>query len=60
MQQQKSNELIAYTYSHLYSFATTGLRFTVYGPWGRPDMAIYLFTDAIITINQLKCSIMVS
>ena len=46
---KKSNELMAHTYSHLYGFATTGLRFfTVYGPWGRPDMAIYLFTKAII------------
>lgn len=52
---KKSNELMAHTYSHLYGFATTGLRFfTVYGPWGRPDMAMFLFTDAIIndrTIN---------
>ena len=45
---KKSNELMAHTYSHLYGIATTGLRFfTVYGPWGRPDMAIYLFTKAI-------------
>ncbi|MFD1294198.1 NAD-dependent epimerase [Lutibacter holmesii] len=45
---KKSNELMAYTYSHLYGIPTTGLRFfTVYGPWGRPDMAIYLFADAI-------------
>lgn len=45
---KKSNELMAYTYSHLYGIPTTGLRFfTVYGPWGRPDMAIYLFTSAI-------------
>ena len=43
-----SNELIAHTYSHLYNLNTTGLRFfTVYGPWGRPDMAIYIFTDKI-------------
>ena len=50
-----SNELIAYTYSHLYKFETIGLRFfTVYGPWGRPDMALFLFTKAILeneTIN---------
>ncbi|MCC5908053.1 MAG: NAD-dependent epimerase [Balneolaceae bacterium] len=45
---KKSNELMAYTYSHLYSLPTTGLRFfTVYGPWGRPDMALYIFTKAI-------------
>tara|TARA_B100001057_G_C22737467_1_gene906387 strand:- start:204 stop:1226 length:1023 start_codon:yes stop_codon:yes gene_type:complete len=45
---KKSNELIAYTYSHLYNIETIGLRFfTVYGPWGRPDMAYFLFTDAI-------------
>lgn len=45
---KKSNELMAYTYSHLYGLPTSGMRFfTVYGPWGRPDMAIYLFTDAI-------------
>lgn len=46
---KRSDELIAYTYSDLYGFPTTGLRFfTVYGPWGRPDMAYYSFTDAII------------
>lgn len=46
---KRSNELMAHTYSHLYGFPTTGLRFfTVYGPWGRPDMAMFLFTDAII------------
>ena len=45
---KKSNELIAHTYSHLYGLHTTGLRyFTVYGLWGRPDMAYYLFTDKI-------------
>lgn len=45
---KKSNELIAHTYSHLFSLPTTGLRFfTVYGPWGRPDMAYYKFTKAI-------------
>ncbi|MCK0147042.1 NAD-dependent epimerase [Arenibacter sp. F26102] len=46
---KKSNELMAHTYSHLFDLPTTGLRFfTVYGPWGRPDMAIFLFTKAII------------
>src|SRR5699024_3754280 len=46
---KKSNELMAHTYSHLYRIPTTGLRFfTVYGPWGRPDMALFLFTDAIV------------
>jgi len=52
---KKSNELMAHTYSHLYGFKTTGLRFfTVYGPWGRPDMAMFLFTDAIIKGNPIK------
>jgi UDP-glucuronate 4-epimerase len=46
---KKANELMAHTYSHLYKLACTGLRFfTVYGPWGRPDMALFLFTDAIL------------
>jgi len=46
---KKSNELMAHTYSHLFRIPTTGLRFfTVYGPWGRPDMAIWLFTEAIL------------
>ena len=46
---KKANELMAHTYSHLYGLPTTGLRFfTVYGPWGRPDMALYLFTEAIL------------
>ena len=46
---KKANELFAHTYSHLFSLPTTGLRFfTVYGPWGRPDMALYLFTKAIL------------
>ncbi|OEH91321.1 SDR family NAD(P)-dependent oxidoreductase [Bacillus solimangrovi] len=46
---KKSNEMIAHSYSHLFHLPTTGLRFfTVYGPWGRPDMAPHLFTDAII------------
>ena len=45
---KKSNELMAHTYSHLFDIPTTGLRFfTVYGPWGRPDMALFLFADAI-------------
>lgn len=52
---KKSNELVAHTYSHLYGFATTGLRFfTVYGPWGRPDMAMFLFTDAIVKGKPIK------
>jgi len=46
---KKANELMAHTYSHLYQLPTTGLRFfTVYGPWGRPDMAMFLFTKAIL------------
>ena len=52
---KKSNELMAHTYSHLYKIETIGLRFfTVYGPWGRPDMAMFLFTDAIINNNPIK------
>lgn len=52
---KKSNELMAHSYSHLYGFKTTGLRFfTVYGPWGRPDMAMFLFTDAIIKGKPIK------
>jgi UDP-glucuronate 4-epimerase len=52
---KKSNELMAHTYSHLYDFQTIGLRFfTVYGPWGRPDMAMFLFTDAIIKNKPIK------
>ena len=47
---KKANELMAHTYSHLYKLPTTGLRFfTVYGPWGRPDMAMFLFTKAILS-----------
>ena len=47
---KKANELMAHTYSHLYALPTTGLRFfTVYGPWGRPDMAMWLFTKAILS-----------
>ncbi|MCK0159329.1 NAD-dependent epimerase [Muricauda sp. F6463D] len=52
---KKSNELMAHTYSHLYGFSTTGLRFfTVYGPWGRPDMALFLFTKAILNGEPIK------
>ncbi len=52
---KKSNELIAHTYSHLFSLPTTGLRFfTVYGPWGRPDMALFKFTDSIINNKPIR------
>jgi UDP-glucuronate 4-epimerase len=52
---KKSNEMMAHTYSHLYGIQTTGLRFfTVYGPWGRPDMAPMLFTDAILNDKPIK------
>ena len=52
---KKSNELMAHTYGHLYGFKTTGLRFfTVYGPWGRPDMAYYLFAEAISKNAPIK------
>ncbi|HEY2420451.1 MAG TPA: NAD-dependent epimerase [Neobacillus sp.] len=52
---KKSNELMAHTYSHLFNIPTTGLRFfTVYGPWGRPDMAYYSFTSDIIKGNTIK------
>jgi UDP-glucuronate 4-epimerase len=52
---KKSNELMAHTYSHLYKFSTTGLRFfTVYGPWGRPDMAPMLFANAIVSKKPIK------
>ncbi|MEG0188535.1 NAD-dependent epimerase/dehydratase family protein [Algoriella sp.] len=52
---KKANELMAHTYSHLYDIKTIGLRFfTVYGPWGRPDMAMFLFTDAILHNQPLK------
>ena len=52
---KKSNELMAHTYSHLYNIKATGLRFfTVYGPWGRPDMAPMLFTDAILNERPIK------
>jgi len=52
---KKANELMAHTYSHLYGIPTTGLRFfTVYGPWGRPDMALFLFTRAILAGEPIK------
>ena len=52
---KKSNELMAHAYSHLYNIPTTGLRFfTVYGPWGRPDMALFLFTKAILSGEPIK------
>jgi UDP-glucuronate 4-epimerase len=52
---KKANELMAHTYSHLYNLPTTGLRFfTVYGPWGRPDMALFLFTKAILAGEPIQ------
>lgn len=52
---KKANELMAHTYSHLYALPTTGLRFfTVYGPWGRPDMSPFLFADAILNGRPIK------
>ena len=52
---KKANELMAHTYSHLFGMPTTGLRFfTVYGPWGRPDMALFLFTRAILAGEPIK------
>ena len=52
---KKSNELMAHAYSHLYGIPCTGLRFfTVYGPWGRPDMALHLFTTAIVRGEPIK------
>jgi len=52
---KKANELMAHTYSHLFQLPTTGLRFfTVYGPWGRPDMAYYTFTKNIIEMKEIK------
>jgi UDP-glucuronate 4-epimerase len=52
---KKSNELMAHTYSHLFGLPTTGMRFfTVYGPWGRPDMAAFLFMDAISAGRSIK------
>jgi UDP-glucuronate 4-epimerase len=52
---KKDNELMAHTYHHLYGIPVTGLRFfTVYGPWGRPDMALFLFTDAILRKHTMQ------
>lgn len=52
---KKANEMMAHSYSHLYGLPTTGLRFfTVYGPWGRPDMALFLFTKAILAGSPIK------
>ena len=52
---KKSNELMAHTYSHLFNLPTTGLRFfTVYGPWGRPDMALFLFTEKILKNEKIQ------
>ncbi len=52
---KKANELLAHTYSHLYDLPATGLRFfTVYGPWGRPDMALFLFTEAILSKKPIQ------
>lgn len=52
---KKADELMSHAYSHLYGFPSTGLRyFTVYGPWGRPDMATYLFTDAIVAGRPIR------
>lgn len=52
---KKANELMAHTYSHLYGLPTTGLRFfTVYGPWGRPDMALFIFTKSIFESQPIK------
>ncbi len=52
---KRANELIAHSYSHLFNLPTTGLRFfTVYGPWGRPDMALFLFTESIIKGEKIK------
>lgn len=54
-QNKKDNELMAHTYHHLYKIPVTGLRFfTVYGPWGRPDMALFLFTDALLHDKPLQ------
>ena len=51
---KKSNELVAYTYSHLFGIQTSGLRFfTVYGPWGRPDMALFLFVEALLKDEEI-------
>ena len=55
MQAQKSNELSAHVYSNLYNLKTTGLRFfTVYGPYGRPDMALFKFTNSILKNKKIN------
>ena len=52
---KKANELMAHCYSHLFGLPTTGLRFfTVYGPWGRPDMALFIFTKAILAGRPIQ------
>jgi UDP-glucuronate 4-epimerase len=52
---KKANEMMAHSYAHLYGLPCTGLRFfTVYGPWGRPDMALFLFTKAILAGEPIK------
>ena len=52
---KRANELMAHSYSHLFGLPTTGLRFfTVYGPWGRPDMALFLFTRSILAGEPIK------
>ena len=52
---KRANELIAHSYSHLFNLSATGLRFfTVYGPWGRPDMALFLFTKSILEGKPIK------
>ena len=54
---KKANELMAHAYAHLFQVPATGLRFfTVYGPWGRPDMAMWLFTEAILRASRSSCS----
>jgi len=55
---KKANELMAHSYAHLFNLPATGLRFfTAYGPWGRPDMALWLFTEAILQGKPIRCSI---
>ncbi|MGE6057366.1 NAD-dependent epimerase/dehydratase family protein, partial [Klebsiella variicola subsp. variicola] len=52
---KKANEVMAQSYSHLYRLPVTGLRFfTIYGPWGRPDMALFLFADAIMAGKPIR------
>ena len=59
LQQKNQTELLAHSYSHLYQIPTTGLRFfTVYGPWGRPDMAPMIFIKSILEGKKLKYLIM--